>query len=225
MKNINERDQSKGYIPLRLIIRDIMSDKSFFDEETVEKVREYEKTERAVNEEKKKFEQIHKQEIMAESAKSTIKNEDLLQAYIGKNYNKIVGKRNNWSAFFFGGLYLLYRKMYLYALIVQLFQSAVISYITSSIMHANIADNRMMIILLGVTCLMVLLMISLSFNGLYINKSINNINHIKEKYPKEKLIDVCKEKGGTNLAMAIIVPVVITAILEFVVTKYNLFVR
>ena len=29
MKNINERDQSKGYIPLRLIIRDNMIEKQF----------------------------------------------------------------------------------------------------------------------------------------------------------------------------------------------------
>ncbi len=111
-----------------------MNDNKFFDEETVENVREYEKTERALNEEKKKFDQIHKQEIMAEAAKSGLDPNELLETFIGKNYNRITGKSFNWSAFFFGSFYVLYRKMYLYGLLLMIFTNII------SIFSLNIAN-------------------------------------------------------------------------------------
>ena len=37
--------------------------------------------------------------------------EQLINGYIGKNHQKIVHKRFNWAAFFFGGFYYFYRKI------------------------------------------------------------------------------------------------------------------
>ena len=52
----------------------------------------YIRSSRDLNEEKKKFDQIHKQEIMAEAAKSGLDPNELLETFIGKNYNRITGK-------------------------------------------------------------------------------------------------------------------------------------
>ena len=192
-----------------------MNDNKFFDEETVENVRQYEKTERALNEEKKKFDQIHKTEIMAEAAKNGLDPNELLEAYIGKNYNKITGKSFNWSAFFFGSLYVLYRKMYLYGFILMIFTNVI------SIFSLNVANIDMRIsnpaLVLGALLavnLIIGLGVALTFNSMYLNYCMGKINDIREQYKndKEKIIDSCKKKGGTNLLVAIILSLVLSGI-------------
>lgn len=185
-----------------------MNDKKFFNEEAVESVREYEKSERALNEEKKKFDQIHKTEIMAEAAKNGLDPNELLEAYIGKNYNKITGKSFNWSAFFFGSLYVLYRKMYLYGFILMIFTNVIAIFSLNATNIDMRVSNPILVLgaLLAVN-LIIGLGVALTFNSMYLNYSMGKINNIKDRHKndKEKILSDCKFEGGTSLILALII--------------------
>ena len=198
-----------------------MNDNKFFDEETVENVREYEKTERALNEEKKKFDQIHKTEIMAEAAKNGLDPNELLEAYIGKNYNRITGKSFNWSAFFFGSFYVLYRKMYLYGFILMIFTNIVSIFGLNAVNIDMRVSNPVIVLgaLLAVN-LIIGLGVALTFNSMYLNYCMGKINNIKDRYKndKEKIINTCKISGGTNIILAFILSLLLSGIATSIAT-------
>ena len=52
----------------------------------------------------------HKSPLPSEVKKVVVIEEDILVAYVGNNFEKIAGKPFNFAAFFFGNLYLFYRK-------------------------------------------------------------------------------------------------------------------
>ena len=193
-----------------------MNDKSFFDEETVEKVREYEKSDRVKNEEKKRFEEIKKTEIMGNAAKSKYKNKDLLEVYIGKNYEKIAGKSFNGAAFLLGSFYLLYRKMYLYGFLLMLFNSVVSVYLSAVITEST----NTLLIILGFL-LVIDLVIGATFNGFYLNKCVSNIEIIQKSYSGDDAASVCKKKGGTNILVAIILLVIMSGLSVFIANNLN----
>ena len=160
-----------------------MNENKYFDEETVEKVREYEKTDRAKAEEKKIFEQMHKKEIMAEAAKSAIDPNELLDTYIGKNSNKITGKNSNWSAFFFGSFYAFFRKMYVYGFLLMVFTSTVSIYITRALGGDRRTTDPMMVLLAAAAFYIIVdVIVGLTFNGMYLNNCMGKINEIRDRY-------------------------------------------
>ncbi len=197
-----------------------MDDKSFFDEETVEKVVEYEESERVMNEKKKKFENMQKTEIMGEANKSGITNEDLLKAYIGKNYDKITGKGFNWAAFLFGGFYMFYRKMYLYGFILMVFLDSVCIY------FMKVSELSLMVqLFILLFYLIVIVIVGSTFNAMYLNKSVNKITELQNSISKDKLLEKCKKTGGTSLLVAIVLTIILSGLASFIAVMLNVFAR
>ena len=110
----------------------------------------------------------------------------LLDAYIGKNADKIKEGGFSIPAFLLGSVYLFYRKMWLYGfgyiaivLISDIFLSSISSFIS----------------------IVIDVFLGLEFNKLYLKHAKNKINKIKEENfdkPKYLLEDICIKKGGTS---------------------------
>ena len=54
------------------------------------------------------------------TSNNSFEEEELLKAYVGNNYESIANGGFNIAAFFLGGIYLLYRKCYLFFLLTFL---------------------------------------------------------------------------------------------------------
>ena len=110
-----------------------------------------------------------------------MKNE-ILKNFIGENYEKITTRQFNIPGFFFGTLYMFYRKMYLYATIFLILN--LIIYILLNNMYVGLLIN---------------ILIALFVNKIYVSFANNKINKIKEKEKSEEEIKkICKEQGGTS---------------------------
>lgn len=55
-----------------------------------------------------------------ENSANILNDDELLRAFIGKNYDKITTKKFNFAGFFFAGLYMCYRKMFAYGILTFL---------------------------------------------------------------------------------------------------------
>jgi len=118
---------------------------------------------------------------------------ELIDAYIGKNADKIKSGKFSWPSFFFGVLYVLYRKMWLLWLIIVAISAvasliiplpALIEYIISGII------------------------IGLIFNKVYVNKVRKKVEKIVRENPgktKEELKAICSKKGGTTIIPVLII--------------------
>lgn len=129
----------------------------------------------------------------------------LFNAYLGNNASKITDKNFNFAAFFFGGAYLIYRKVYgigafvlALTLIVQiLFPIARIKWYITLIFE-----------------LLVYLAVGIFANQLILNNAAAKILNLKmanEKDIKDKLIKI----GGCNIILFIIALVINSSILSF----------
>ncbi len=134
---------------------------------------------------------------------SFINDKDLIDAYIGNNADKLKNGGFSINTFFFGVLYVLYRKMWLLGfvwlainIIVSMFLPSISTYLTWG---ANI-------------------IISLQFKKLYLNHVTEEVNKIKIENPgktNEQLMLICSQKGGTTLIPVILVGI-IYAIMFFI---------
>jgi hypothetical protein len=121
---------------------------------------------------------------------TSINEEDILKAYIGKNNDKIMYGSFNFAGFFFGVLYMFYRKMFLYALLVSI----------ASIVVLNLVN--MPFISLGFN-----LLIGFMVNKIYVSYVKKNIEKIRTKNPgirDEELLNLCIKKGGTSFGKVIL---------------------
>lgn len=124
-----------------------------------------------------------------EEQKKVIRNEyvteeDLLVAYVGSNFEKIASTPFNIAAFFFGNLYLFFRKKILYGLVLFIIQTVLSRFVNTFLVSIGIA------IIIGV-----------SFNGIYIKDAKNYIENLKKKNPTKsnaELRDICKKSGGVS---------------------------
>ncbi len=125
--------------------------------------------------------------------------------FIGKNCNKIKNKIYNFSALFFGVIYMFYRKMYFYGIV------GIISYFILSIFVKNIYFLGLINIILF-----------FSFNSIYLSYTYNKLKSITDAYPhssKEQLTGLCADKGGTSdfgAFLGIVSVVVLTFIFIFI---------
>ncbi len=140
-----------------------------------------------------------------------ITDEDLLLAYVGKNFIKISSKPFNFSAFIFSGYYLLFRKKILYAMIYFTIFLVLSQFIYSFIVGIGLS-----------------LIVGVLFNGLYIKDAKKKINKIKEKNSNKsmsKVKEICAKTGGTSVVSIIIGTiflVIITMILFIIFQFVNL---
>ncbi len=157
----------------------------------------------------------NKQNIQVNNNESSKdKEEALLQAFIGPNYDKLTTRKFNFAAAFFGYLYMCYRQMVLYG-VISIFVLAALSMGISSIVSTLISNNDMALIVSYV----IWYGISFLAYGFLTNKiylyfvkrkiaqiKLNNLN--KNHY---EIAEMCKRKGGTSigkLLLAILIPII-----------------
>lgn len=118
----------------------------------------------------------------------------LLINYIGKNYKKIIQEKFSFPAFFFGGLYLVYRKMYLLG---------IISYFLPMFLTILFMDNLIILSIVMILWLVMLIILGLFTNKKYAEKAYDECMNIDEKYgyiSDEAIVKLCTKKGGTSIA-------------------------
>ena len=111
-----------------------------------------------------------------------IKEEELLSKFIGKNYEKITNKKFSFAAFFFGGFYLLYRKMYFLGFLLLLFFLILMPLYP---------------ILTGILFFFLHLCFGFFVKKMYLTFAKKKIYNLK-KDSKEQMEKECIKQGGTN---------------------------
>ena len=133
-------------------------------------------------------------------------DEELINAYIGKNVKSL--KKGDFSpnAFLFGIYYIFYRKMWL----VGIAWTAAI--LVTSFLIGDLSNSVGSIIRIVISVYM-----GVQFKKMYLKHVINEVDKIKEENPgktKEELISICTEKGGTTFT-----PIIIICIILFVMVS------
>ena len=133
-------------------------------------------------------------------------DDDLIDAYIGKNADKIKNSKFSVLTFFFYSIYLLYRKMWLLGFIV---------------IAINIVS---MIFLKSVSSIVIFatkMVMAFNFSKWYLNNVREQVQKIKSGNSgktRDELIAICKKKGGTT-----IIPVIIYIVIELIVIIISVF--
>lgn len=125
----------------------------------------------------------------------TFTDDDLINAYMGKNCDKLRTGGFSWCYFFFGQIYLLYRKLYVPFLVLN-----VISYIIDSLLGKLVLIHFIVTVLFG-------LVICGSFKSFYLNHATEQVENIKKKNPNasnKELMKICAKNGGTSWGLIVI---------------------
>lgn len=129
--------------------------------------------------------------------------EQLINAYIGKNHKKIVHKRWNWAAFLFGGFYYFYRKMTIPGLLLLILNVVLTKFFP-----------------LGILILCILC--GLVTNKTYVNFVKGKIDTMQKRNMDaglSTLLLMCEKDGGTSGSM-IIVALILSGAISFLFSKY-----
>lgn len=116
---------------------------------------------------------------------TSTKDEELLRAFIGNNYEKITTKLFNFAGFFFATFYMFYRKMFLYAILLFIVNLVVL----------NVIDNFIVTLLFNVA-------VGFLVNKVYLHYAKKKIAKIKLQNPQKdvnELKGLCSAKGGTSV--------------------------
>lgn len=111
--------------------------------------------------------------------------EDYIKAFIGKNYDKIKELKFSIPAFFLNITYMLYRKMFLYSILLF-----IISLILGTIFP--------------IATVALPIAIALLFKPLYMNfvkAKVTKIITNNNGKSKEEIINICSKKGGTSIGL------------------------
>lgn len=166
----------------------------FFDEESVERVREKQKEEATINKQKAEFAKINFNNSNLEGSKGfNYQNEELLKAYIGSNYDNMMKRNFSIWAIIFGPLHYLYWKMYLQGGFLLLFENFIIAFLNKYIGVYVYAIIVLLRLIYGAT-----------FKESYINHAINKVMNIKKKYVTKNTNEICAKQGGPSIVMAIL---------------------
>ena len=134
-------------------------------------------------------------------------DEEFKKTWMGTLYDKANKRKFSIPSFFFGGIYYLYRKLYLFGFIFMLV-SCIIPIIGMTIISTNLTKPSGMIlpsILTTILPIIVNIIYGFAFYPLY----KNDINQKLNKYKNEvqsptQLIDLAKQKGGTSILFVIL---------------------
>ena len=149
--------------------------------------------------------EAQRQEQQDQNPKPDFNKNELTSLFVGKNYDKVMTNRINFSALFLGPAYFFYRKLAIYGLGAILVQA-----LTNIILIAILPKFLSYTISLGVSILWGVL-----FNKLYIryvNSSVDEI--MKKSNSMDEAKKLCINDGGTNVGyvlLSIAVSVIIAA--------------
>ena len=119
---------------------------------------------------------------------SLLEDDELVKAYVGPKYDTIVNSKFNIGAFFFTPLYLYYRKLFLYGILVFIVDLLIINFTKFSILTTVIS-----------------VLVAMLFSKLYIPEVKKRVEKIKQKNPDksiEEIKEICAKKGGTSIGLA-----------------------
>ena len=135
----------------------------------------------------------------------TNSDEELLKAFVGKNYDKITKNSFNFAAFFGNSLYLFYRKMFLYGLLlffINLFIINVVDgYFVATLYYLAVGYFVATLYYLAV------LAVGICMNKFYLSfamKKINKIKFVNQGKDMNELKRICASKGGTSIGITIL---------------------
>ena len=123
-------------------------------------------------------------------------DDELVDAFIGKNVQDFKYGGFSWCSFWFGNIYFFYRKMWLLAF---------------GLMILTIIVNIFLSDLANIVIIIIDLYISFNFKKMYLDHAKEMVLEIKKQNPnasKEQLVSICSKKGGTT-----IVPIILVIIL------------
>ena len=135
-------------------------------------------------------------------------NEDLLEAFIGEDYKLIKKSPFNIWAFLLNWMYLLYRKLYITGIIGLVISWIVIVFIRQYVW-----------IYIGI----VMIALGLFFSKYYIFISKKKVEKIIQNNPEEdrfNLETICRQKGGVNVVIALIIYLVFLIIVFFSLVSF-----
>lgn len=148
-------------------------------------------------------------------------DEELLKAFIGKNYDKITTRKFNFAALCWASSYFIYRKMVLLSVIVCSLGTLVML-VTSKL-------NSTLSLIVSLSFILILMILSGSLtNKYYLDFAKRKIAKIKQKNPQTDLNGLkvlCAKKGGTNVAnvfVLIVICLLINISLLFYIVKSNI---
>lgn len=125
-----------------------------------------------------------------------MQDEKYIEAYIGKNYDKIMNSSFSWPTFLVSIIYFLYRKLWLYALIYYII-NFLITLIFDSIFNMPTITSLISIIYSFI--------VAKKFKDLYLYKINRDIKRIRmSTNNEEEILEKIKKKGGvSNIALII----------------------
>lgn len=144
-------------------------------------------------------------------------DDKLMVAYIGNNYQKIMKGDFSWPALILNLYYLLYRKFYIIGIAcIVLFN--IMNYVLQ-LFNLTFLGNIILLILY--------IVLGINFNKYYLTYVKKKVNEIKSNNidaSEVELINICKNKGGTNLLLPIIIAIIsfVIGILEIVFLINNM---
>ena len=131
-----------------------------------------------------------------------------VKAYIGQNYQSIKKMKFSFPALIFGPWYLLYRKVWGYAIAI-----IIISIAAQFLLTSDLKDFVNIIMNIFVAC---------KFQSIYMKQAEDKVEQIKQqnldKTPNE-LLDICRKKGGTSSKAPAII-ILIAVILIPIIAMY-----
>ena len=128
--------------------------------------------------------------------------EQLINAYVGKNHQKIVHKRFNFAALFFSGVYYFYRKMTVLGLLLLLINAVLLKYFPIGLL------------ILAILC-------GICTNKIYVNHVKNKVEQLQKRNMDaglSTLLLMCEKDGGTNSSM-IVVAILLSGAISFGLNK------
>lgn len=137
----------------------------------------------------------------------------LVEIFIGPKYYNFKKGSFSWCAFFFGPLYIAYRKMFGVSIIVYII----------NILITLFFGNKFIIYML--VSLIFQLFLGFSFKKIYYDDSMEKVGKIKQNNPDlgyNQLTEVAKSKGGTNIFYAIILMLGITIVLLIIMMIFHI---
>ena len=134
-------------------------------------------------------------------------DEEFKRTWMGSLFDKANKRKFSIPSFFFGGIYYLYRKLYLFGFIFILI-SCIIPIIGLTMISSNIT-NPSGIILSSILTTILPIIVNIIYGFAFYPLYKNSINQKLNKYKNEvqsptQLIDLAKQKGGTSILFVIL---------------------
>ena len=146
-------------------------------------------------------------------------NNVFVKNWMGNLYEKAHSKKFNWSAALLGGIYFLYRKMYLTGILFSILQVLIISLLTFLTARIGMASLGISVVF----SILLILIYGFSFYPLYRNFVQNKLKKYKQTITdNSQLLNIALTKGNTSVVSVIlyciIMPIIIAIIYSILFT-------